>query len=95
MWKEKIKRLKKTLKGWNINEEGKIKKMAMELRKKINILDTKTERLDLSEKEKDEKMNQELQLRNILLEQEIKMKQRARERCIIEGDENTKYFDLK
>ncbi|KAL5667386.1 hypothetical protein ACJX0J_019607, partial [Zea mays] len=32
---------------------------------------------------------------NILLEQEIKMKQRARERCIIEGDENTKYFDLK
>jgi hypothetical protein len=26
MWKEKIKRLKKTLKGWNINEEGKIKK---------------------------------------------------------------------
>jgi hypothetical protein len=29
--------------------------MAMELRKKINILDIKSERLDLSEKEKDEK----------------------------------------
>lgn len=57
--------------------------MAMELRKKINILDIKSERLDLSEKEKDEKMNQELRLRNILLEQEIKMNQRARERCII------------
>jgi hypothetical protein len=69
--------------------------MAMELRKKINILDIKSEGLDLSEKEKDEKMNHELQLRNILLEHEIKMKQRARERCIIEGDENTKYFDLK
>jgi hypothetical protein len=23
VWKEKVKRLKKVLKGWNINEEGK------------------------------------------------------------------------
>jgi hypothetical protein len=40
------------------------------------------------------KMDYEFQLKNLLLEEE-KMKQIAREKNIISGDENTKYFHLK
>jgi hypothetical protein len=41
IWKEKIKRLKKTLKGWNINIEGKYSKLKKELRQKIDFIDKK------------------------------------------------------
>jgi hypothetical protein len=37
----------------------------------------------------------EFQLKNLLLEEETKMKQIAREKNITSGDENTKYFHLK
>jgi hypothetical protein len=40
VWKEKVKRLKRVLKGWNINEEGKN-------RRKINMLKQKINRLDI------------------------------------------------
>jgi hypothetical protein len=55
MFGKKNKETEKTLKGKNINEEGKINKKVMVLRKKINILDIKSESLDLFEKEKEEK----------------------------------------
>jgi hypothetical protein len=41
IWKEKIKRLKKTLKGWNINVEGKYSKLKKELSQKIDFIDKK------------------------------------------------------
>lgn len=40
-------------------------------------------------------MDCEIKLKNTVIEVEIKMAQRYRERHIIEGDENTKYFHLK
>jgi hypothetical protein len=41
IWKEKIKHLKKMLKGWNINVEGRYLKLKKDLMSKIDILDKK------------------------------------------------------
>ena len=61
----------------------------------LNRLDIKSESTNLSDEEKDEKLDYEFQLKNLLLEEETKMKQIAREKNVIAGDENTKYFHLK
>jgi hypothetical protein len=95
IWKEKVKRLKRALKGWNINEEGKNRRKINTLKTNLNRLDIKSESTNLSEGEKDEKMDYEFQLKNLLLEEETKMKQIAREKNVMAGDENTKYFHLK
>ena len=95
IWKEKVKRLKRTLKGWNINEEGSNRRKINTLKMNLNRLDIKNESDNLSDREKKEKMEYELQLKSLLLEEETKMKQIAREKNIITGDENTKYFHLK
>jgi hypothetical protein len=94
-WTLPVKRLKRTLKGWNINEEGSNRRKINSLKLNLNRLDIKNESGNLSEKEKDEKMDYEFQLKNLLLEEETKIKQIAREKNIIAGDENTKYFHLK
>jgi hypothetical protein len=95
IWKEKVKRLKKTLKGWNINEEGFNRRKINTLKMNLNRLDIKNESKNLSDKEKNEKMEYEFHLKTLLLEEETKMIQIAREKNIIAGDENTKYFYLK
>jgi hypothetical protein len=61
----------------------------------LKRLDIKNESENLSDREKNEKMEYELQLKSLLLEEETKMKQIAREKNIIASDENTKYFHLK
>jgi hypothetical protein len=58
-------------------------------------LDIQNETSILSEKDKEEKLEYEFQLKKLLSEEETKMKQIAREKNIIAGDENTKYFHLK
>jgi hypothetical protein len=52
IWKEKVKRLKKCLKGWNFNEEGQNMRRREDLLKKINELDIKNEEGELSDSEK-------------------------------------------
>jgi hypothetical protein len=80
IWKEKVKRLKRALKGWNINEEGKNRRKINILKMNLNRLDIQNESATLSEKEKEEKMEYEFQLKNLFLEEETKMKQIAREK---------------
>jgi hypothetical protein len=52
IWKEKVKRLKRALKGWNINEEGKNRRKINTLKTNLNRLDIKSESTNLSEGEK-------------------------------------------
>jgi hypothetical protein len=89
IWKEKVKRLKKCLKGWNFNEEENNRRRRGDLLKKINELDIKNEEGVLSDNGKKTKKDCKLSLNKLLFEEEMKMKQRARERLITEGDENT------
>lgn len=49
----------------------------------------------MSNLERQDKFHCKLVLRSIIAEEEIKMRQKAREKHVAEGDENTKYFHLR
>jgi hypothetical protein len=66
-----------------------------DLVKRINDWDLKNESSILSVSERQEKLSYELNLRSIISKEELKMKQKAREKQVVEGDGNTKYFHLK
>jgi hypothetical protein len=66
-----------------------------ELTVKIKELDVKSKVNSLTDHEKQEKVVYEARLRNIVIEEETKVRQKARENFIMEGDNNTKYFHLK
>lgn len=70
VWKEKVKRLKKMLKGWNLNVEGSYKKIKKELTRKINELEIKSESLALSPAEKQTKFDFERKLKTIVSEED-------------------------
>lgn len=94
--RKKQKRLnKKMLKGWNINVEGKYKKLKKYLMDKIDILEKMREIAAISDPDRLEKLDMEWNLRNMVAAEGIKRKQIARDRFINEGDENnTRYFQL-
>jgi hypothetical protein len=94
IWKLKIKRLKQMLKGWNINVEGHYKMMKKDLMTKIDNLDNISEMVGLSKGDRMEKLDLELTLKKLVDEEGIKLKQRARDKFILDGDENSKYFHL-
>jgi exonuclease III len=74
IWKEKVKRLKKLFKGWNINVEGRYLKLKKELMEKIDILDKKCEILGISDSERIEKLDMEWNLKKIMEEEICKKK---------------------
>jgi exonuclease III len=94
VWKLKIKRLRQMLKGWNINVEGHYKKLKKNLISKIDILDKASEVSGLSETDRLEKLDLEMNLRKIVDEENIRLKQKARDKFMLNGDENSKYFHL-
>jgi hypothetical protein len=94
VWKLKIKRLKQMLKGWNINVEGHYKKLKKELMSKIDSLDKTSEVSGLSESDRMEKLGFEMNLRKLVDEESMRLKQRARDKFMLDGDENSKYFHL-
>jgi hypothetical protein len=71
-----------------------IKKMKKELLAKIDIFDNISEVVGLSEKDRMEKLDLELTLKKLVDEEGIKLKQRARDKFILDGDENSRYFHL-
>jgi hypothetical protein len=81
------------LKGWNINVEGHCKKMKKDLMAKIDSLDKISEVYGLSDADRMEKLDLEMNLRK-LVDEEVKLKQRARDKFILNGDVNSKYFHL-
>lgn len=94
IWKMKIKRLKQMLKGWNINVEGHYKKLKKELMSKIDNLDKTSEVSGLSEADRMEKLGFEMNLRKLVDKEGMRLKQRARDKFMLDGDENSKYFHL-
>jgi hypothetical protein len=94
VWKLKIKCLRQMLKGWNINVEGHYKELKKNLISKIDILDKASEVSGLSETDRLEKLDLEMNLRKFVDEKNIRLKQKARDKFMLDGDENSMCFHL-
>lgn len=75
--------------------EGHYRKRKKELMDQVDILDGDCETHGLDAAKRDYKLHLENQLAEILKEEELKWFQRSKEKDLLEGDCNTKYYHAK
>jgi hypothetical protein len=93
-WHNKIRHLRKFLRGWAKNISGKYKKEKERLLILTDFLDIKAETYPLTDRERLDLKQATDQLNKIRRDEEIKWAQRAKVKHIQEGGNNTKYFHL-
>ena len=93
-WNNRIRMLRKHLRGWARHITGLYKKEKKRLAEIIDKLDLQAENRLLSDSELDEKNQANEQFARLLREEELKWYQRSKAQFILEGDNNTKYFHL-
>jgi hypothetical protein len=93
-WQGKIRRLRQHLRGWAKNVSGQYKKEKKEILNTLDGLDKKAENTPLQPEELNLKNCLNNRLAQMLREEELKWYQRAKVNDLLEGDSNTKYFQL-
>jgi hypothetical protein len=94
IWQNKIRSLRRYLRGWAKNRNGAYKKEKKELSSKIDTLDKKAEHTMLLPHEVDLRHCLKVQLIKLLREEEIKWYQRSKSDKLLQGDNNTIFFHL-
>jgi hypothetical protein len=94
IWQNKIRALRRYLRGWAKNNNGAFKMEKKEIISKLDELDKKAEGTLLAPHEVDLRQCLRTQLIQLLREEEVKWYQRSKTEKIIYGDSNTKYFHL-
>jgi hypothetical protein len=93
-WQCKIRRLRQHLRGWAKNVSGHYKKEKKEILNTQDMLDKKEESISLQLDEINVKQCLNNRTADLLREEKIKWYQRAKVKELLEGDSNTKYFQL-
>ena len=92
IWQEKVRRFRKITTGWSRNVEAELRKNNKKLMEEYDRLDVKMESSSLSEQEELRTGEIYAELQAHWLKEEIKSRQRSRDRDVKERDRNTSYF---
>jgi hypothetical protein len=93
-WQRKIHRLRQYFRVWAKSTSGHYKKEKNEILNTLDRLDKKAEHTPLHVDEINTKQCLNNRLAHLLQDEEIKWYQRAKTKDLLEGDSNTKYFQL-
>ena len=93
-WQCKIRHLRRFLRGWAKHTNGIYKAEKERLLMMIHTLELKAETSLLDTRELESKLEAELRLKELLLEEELKWALRAKVRKVVQGEDNTQFFHM-
>lgn len=93
-WNNKLSALRRFIRGWAAQINGEYKKKKSDLQNTICSLDVQAEVRDLNVEELECLSQARENLIKLLREEEIKYYQRAKEKHVLLGDNNTRYFHM-